>query len=61
MKEIKMYKLPVIKNSHRDVNFCTRNVINNTVITTYAVRWVLDLSGGSLYKLNKCLLTMLYT
>ena len=43
LKWIKKYKLPVIKQiSHRDVMYSTGNTVNNTVITLYADRWLLD-------------------
>lgn len=32
------------ENSHRDVKYSYRDIVNNIVITVYRVRWVLDLS-----------------
>ena len=39
----------------------TTSYSNNIVITTHKARWVIDLLGRSLCKLNKCLITMLCT
>ena len=44
-----------------DVKSSTGNVVNNSVITMYCARWVLELSGGPLCKAHDCLTTMLYT
>ena len=33
-----------LQNSHRDVNYSIENVVNNTVITVYGARWVLEIS-----------------
>ena len=46
-------------NSQRNVKCGTGNTVNNLVLTVYGVRWVLDLSGWPLGKLDKCLITML--
>ena len=48
-------------NSHGDIKYSLCNIANNIVITMYGVRWVLDLSGWSLHKLYKCLITILYS
>ena len=34
-----------LQNSHRDVKYSTGNIVSDIVITTYAVRRVLDLWG----------------
>ena len=49
-----------LQNNHRDVKYSVGNVVNNIVLIMYGVTWVLDLLGGSLCKLYKCLITMLY-
>ena len=49
------------QNSHGDVKYSIGNIVNNTVITRYGARGLLDLLRGSLYKLCKCLTTMLNT
>ena len=39
------YKPPILKEiSHGDVKYSIRNMVNNTVITLYGNRWLLDLS-----------------
>ena len=43
------------------VKYSIGNTVNNMVITVYGIRWIVDLSGGSLRKLYKCLTTILYT
>lgn len=48
-------------NTHGDVKYGMGNIENNILITMCGVRWVLDLLVGSLYKLYKCLITLLYT
>ena len=50
-----------LQNSHRDVKYSTRNVVNNTVITMYGARWVPEIMRGSLCKIYDCLNTLLYT
>ena len=37
-------------SSHGDVKYSIGNTVNNTVMTLYGVRWVLDLLGWSLCK-----------
>lgn len=44
-KGIKMYKLPDVKHSHGAVKHSTRNRVNNAVLTTYGIRWILNLPG----------------
>ena len=41
---IKKNKLAVT-NSHRDVKYSIGNIDNNTVITMYGTRWVLEMLG----------------
>ena len=48
------------KNSHRDVKYTIGDTVGNIVITMYGDRWVMDLFGGALCKLHKCVITMLY-
>ena len=50
-----------LHSSQGDVKFSIENMVSNIVITMYGARRVLDLSGGTLYKLDNCLTTMLYT
>ena len=50
-----------LQGSREDVKHGTGNTVNNTVITMFGERWVLDLSGVSLHKLHKYLTTMLYS
>lgn len=38
-----------------------QRIVANVVISTYGIRWVLDLLGWSFRKLYKGLITMLYT
>lgn len=49
------------KNSQGDARYSIGNIVNNTVITTYGVKWVLDFLGSSFLKLYKCLTTILYS
>ena len=42
---INKYKLPVMKNSHRNVKNSIGNIDSNIVITICGVRWVLGLLG----------------
>ena len=49
------------QNSHKDVNSLIGNVVNNIVITMYRCRWILEISGGLLYKIYDCPSAMLYT
>ena len=44
-EEIKRYKLVVPKQSW-DVKYSIENIVYNTAITMYGVRWVLKLFGG---------------
>ena len=44
---IKKYKL-AITNSHRDIKCSIGNIVSNSIITMYGVKWVLDLSGDHL-------------
>ena len=44
-----------------DVKYSIENIINNTVITMYGARWVLEISWGIVCKVYDCLTTMLYT
>ena len=39
VKGIKMYKLPVIKISHKDIKYSIENITNNVIITMHGVRW----------------------
>ena len=50
-----------LQNGDQDVNYSIRNLVNNIAKTIYDVMWVLDLPRGSLHKLNKCLIIILYT
>lgn len=43
------------KNSCGDIKYSTESTVNNIVITTHGVRWVLDLTGWSFRKLYKYL------
>ena len=56
-KKIKKYKL----SSHGYVKYGIGNKVSNIVTTSCGVRWVLDLSGWSLHKLYKFIITTLYT
>ena len=49
-----------LQNSGEDVKCSIGSIVNSVIIIMYGVRWVLDLSGGSLCKLYKCLTPMLY-
>ena len=37
------------------------NEVNNIVVTMYGAKWVLEISWGSLVKVNDCVNSMLYT
>ena len=50
-----------LQNSHEDVKYSIGNIVNNIVIVMHSAKWLLHLSEGSLCKLYKCLITMLYT
>ena len=54
----KKYKPAVIKQS-RDVAYSTGSIAHDTVITVCGVRRVPDSRSRSLWKLHKCLNTML--
>ena len=41
-----------------DVKYSLGNTVNNIVITTYSARWVLEILGGTLYKVHDCLTTV---
>ena len=43
-----------LQNSPGDVKHSIGNIVN-TVITTYGARWVLEIQGGTLYKVHDCL------
>ena len=49
------------QSCHGDVRYSTGNIVNNTEITRYGARWVLEISGGPLRKVRDCPTTMLYT
>ena len=49
-----------LQNSHGDVKYSIGNIINNVVITMYDAQWVLEISGGTLYKVYNCEITMLH-
>ena len=48
------------KKSHRGVKYSIGNAVSNIVVTIFGVRWALEISGESLCKVNKCLITILY-
>ena len=48
-----------LQNGHEDVKHSIGNIVNNIIITMHGLRWVLDLLGGTLHKLYKCLTTTL--
>ena len=50
-----------LQNSYGDVKHSIGNIVNDIVITMYGVRWVLDLSQGSLCKVLKTLFMVLCT
>ena len=50
-----------LHNSHGDIKHSRGNRVSNIVITVYGARWVLEILGGSLYKVYDCLMTILYT
>ena len=50
-----------LQNSGEDVKCSIGSIVNSVIIIMYGVRWVLDLSGGSLCKLYKYLTTILIT
>ena len=50
-----------LQNSHRAAKYSIGHVVNSTVVTVCGATWALDLMGGSLRKLYKCLAIMLYT
>ena len=35
------------QSCHGDVRYSTGNIVNNTEITRYGARWVLEISGGT--------------
>ena len=37
------------------------NIVNKIVVTMYGAKWVLEISWGSLVKVNDCVNSMLYT
>ena len=41
----------LLQNSHGDVKYRIRNIVNNIVLSMYGVRWVVDLLGQSLSRL----------
>lgn len=53
-KGTKKYK-SVVTIQSQNVKYSTGNLVSNIVISIYGARWVLELSGGSLCKLHKCL------
>ena len=56
-----MLKVKFIKGSNMNQMPVYREYSKKHWITAYGVGWALDISGGSLPKLGKCLITMLYT
>ena len=42
-----------------DVKYSIENVINNTVITMYGARWVLEIPGETLCEEYDCLIRMM--
>lgn len=50
-----------LRNSHGDVKYTIGNTVSNTIIIMYGAGCILELSGGSLHKVYKCLTTTLYT
>ena len=50
-----------LQNSHGDVKYSVGYIVNNIVMTTYGVRRVLEILGGTCCKVYCCLTTMLYT
>ena len=43
-----------------DAKYNPENIVNNTVITMYGVGWVIEISGGAVFKVYDCLITVLY-
>ena len=35
-----------LQNSHRDIKYSIGNIVNDIVITTYGIRWVLEIFRG---------------
>ena len=50
-----------LQHSPEDVKYSIGSTVNNIVITMYGVRWALENSGGTLYKVYDCVTTTLYT
>ena len=57
---IKNYQL-VIKNIHGVVKYNIVNIISTTVIVMCRARWVLEILGKPLCRVNDCLTTEQYT
>ena len=39
-----------LQKRHGDVKYSPENVVNIVAITTYGARWVLEISGGTIFK-----------
>ena len=50
-----------LKNYHRDVKYSIGNTVNNTAISMFGTRCVVEIPEGTLYEVYDCLTVMLYT
>ena len=48
-------------NSLRDVKYSIGITVSNNIIPLHGARWVLEISGRTLYKVHDCLIAMLYS